>query len=66
MTKRWYVLVDTGECVFTSTRRRAIEKLRLRNPSLVVDETNVFYEAKALLHEKHLAAVQSSTEKGYN
>jgi len=57
MPKRWYVLVDTGECVFTSTRRRAIEKLRLRNPDLVVDETNVFYEPVALLHEKHLEAV---------
>ena len=64
MAKRWYVLVDTGECVFTSTRRRAIEKLRLRNPGLVVDETNVLVEEAALRHEKHLAAiaaVQSST-----
>lgn len=61
MAKRWYVLVDTGECVYTSTRRRAIEKLRILNPSLTVDESNVFVESVALQHEKHLAAVQSSS-----
>ena len=59
MAKRWYVLVDTGEAVYTNTHRRAIEKLQLLNPGLIVDENNVFVEEAALQHEKHLAAVQS-------
>ena len=59
MAKRWYILVDTGEAVYTNTRRRAIEKLRLRNPGLIIDETNVFFEEVALQHEAHLTAVQT-------
>lgn len=59
MAKRWYILVDTGEAVYTNTRRRAIEKLRILNPGLIIDESNVFVEGVALHHEKHLAAVQT-------
>jgi len=58
MAKRWYVLVDSGECVCVSSRKVAIRRLSASNPSLTVDETNVMTERQA--NERLLtASVQS-------
>ena len=56
MEKRWYVLIDSGECVFVSTRAVAIRRLQASNPWMVVNETNVMTEPRAY---RCLNAVQS-------
>lgn len=60
MAKRWYVLVDSGECVFVSSRAVAIRRLQASNPWTVVNETNVMTEPRAY---RWLTAVQSSAVK---
>lgn len=60
MAKRWYVLVDSGECVFVSSRAVAIRRLQASNPWTVVNETNVMTEPRAY---RWLASVQSSSVK---